>query len=138
MHRILVIDDAATVRLYHRKLLDDAGWHTQEACNGVEALERIHAQGQDERFGLYVVDINMPKLDGLTFVRELRRLPLRHQAPVVMVSTEAQPHDRDAAFGAGANDYLIKPALPHTLVLTAALLLGDRAAALRAAQGAQR
>lgn len=135
MPRILVIDDAATVRMYHRKLLDDAGWATQEACNGVEALECIHAQAEGEAFDLYLVDVNMPKLDGLGFVRALRRLPAHYQAPVVMVSTEAQPQDRDAAFAAGANDYLVKPALPHALVLTAALLLGDRAAALQAAQG---
>lgn len=138
MPRILIIDDAATVRLYHRKLLDDAGWCTQEACNGVEALERILAQDEDEAFDLYVVDVNMPKLDGLAFVRELRRLPLRHQAPVVMVSTEAQRHDCEAAWRAGANEYLVKPARPQSLVLAAAMLLGERTAALRAALGETR
>jgi two-component system chemotaxis response regulator CheY len=75
------------------------------------------------------VDINMPRLDGYGFVRELRRLGTEHQAPVLMVSTEAKSHDASAAYDAGANSYLVKPARPPDLVLTAALLLGDRAAA---------
>ncbi len=135
MNRILVIDDAATVRMYHRKILGDAGWATDEASNGVEALERVHAQDDDTAFDLYVVDVNMPRMDGYSFVRELRRLPARHQAPVVMVSTEAKAPDANAAFDAGANGYLVKPARPPDLVLTAALLLGDRQAALKAALG---
>ena len=134
-HRILVIDDAATVRMYHRKILGDAGWHIDEASNGVEALERVHAQADADVFDLYVVDVNMPRMDGFSFVRELRKLDARHQAPIVMVSTEAASQDANAAFDAGANSYLIKPARPPDLVLTAALLLGDRAAACKAAEG---
>jgi two-component system chemotaxis response regulator CheY len=135
MNRILVIDDAATVRMYHRKILGDAGWHIDEASNGVEALELVHTQDDADAFDLYVVDVNMPRMDGYGFVRELRKLDARHQAPVVMVSTEAATHDASAGFDAGANAYRIKPARPHDLVLTAALLLGDRAAALKAAEG---
>jgi two-component system, chemotaxis family, chemotaxis protein CheY len=133
--KILVIDDAATVRMYHRKILGDAGWHADEAINGVEALERVHTQDADKPFDLYVVDINMPRMDGYAFVRELRKLDVRHQAPVMMVSTEARSQDASAAFDAGANCYLVKPARPAELVLTAALLLGDRAATLDAAEG---
>lgn len=132
-HRVLIVDDAATVRMYHRKLLGDAGWRTEEAANGVEALERVLGQATDERFDLYVVDINMPRLDGYGFVRELRKLGIEHQAPVLMVSTEAKSQDAYAASEAGANSYLVKPARPYELVLSAALLLGDREAAIRAA-----
>jgi len=127
---ILVVDDAATVRMYHRKILGDAGWHTAEACNGVEALEAV--QGADQPFDLFVVDINMPRMDGYAFVRELRRLPVELQAPVVMVSTEAKSQDATAGFDAGVNCYMVKPSRPHDLVVCAALLLGDRAAADRA------
>jgi two-component system chemotaxis response regulator CheY len=132
-HRILIVDDAATVRMYHRKILGDAGWITEEACNGVEALERVHVQDEGQRFDLYVVDVNMPRLDGFGFVRELRRLDGDHQSPVLMVSTEAKSQDASAAFDAGANTYLIKPAKPQELVLSVALLLGDRRAAAEAA-----
>ena len=132
-HRILVIDDAATVRMYHRKLLSDAGWQVDEAVNGVEALEKVMNLPPPQGFDLFVVDINMPKMDGYTFVRELRRLGQVVQAPVLMVSTESQMQDATAAQDAGANGYLVKPAKPAELMLTAALLLGDAAAALRAA-----
>ena len=137
MNKILVIDDAATVRMYHRKILGDAGWHTDEATNGVEALERVHSQEANSAFDLYVVDINMPRMDGYSFVRELRKLEARHQAPVMMVSTESRSQDASTAFDAGANCYLVKPARPAELVLTAALLLGDRNAVLKAAEGAK-
>lgn len=132
-NKILIVDDAATVRMYHRKILVDAGWHTEEACNGIEALERVHAQPETEAFDLYLVDVNMPRLDGYAFVRQLRGLDAVHQAPVLMVSTEAGSQDSRAAFEAGANGYLIKPARPAELLLSAALLLGDRETALDAA-----
>ena len=135
--RILVIDDAATVRMYHRKLFADAGWSTEEAINGLEALERIRDKCDEAPFDLYVVDINMPKMDGYTFVRELRKDTQLQQVPVLMVSTEAQGADRQKALDAGANCYLIKPAKPQALVLAAALLLGDAAAARLAAQGGE-
>ena len=135
MNRILVVDDAATVRMYHRKILGDAGWQTDEATNGVEALERVHSQAADSAYDLYVVDVNMPRMDGYSFVRELRKLDARHQAPVVMVSTEAGSQDASGAFDAGANGYLVKPARAPDLVMTAALLLGDRDAALKAVEG---
>ena len=134
---VLVIDDAATVRLYHRKMLGDAGWQVDEAVNGLEALERVHLQPVETPFDLYVCDINMPKMDGYSFVRELRRLAQVPQAPVLMVSTEAQAADASAAQDAGANGYLNKPARPQELVLAAALLLGDTPVATRAARSLQ-
>ena len=135
MKQILVVDDAATVRMYHRKMLGDAGWSVDEAVNGLEALERVMARPGGPAYDLYVVDVNMPKMDGYTLVRELRRLPQLAQAPVLMVSTEAQMHDAVAAEEAGANVYLIKPARPRDLVLTAALLMGDGVTARRIAAG---
>lgn len=134
MKNILVVDDAATVRMYHRKMLGDAGWHVEEAANGLEALERVMNQPPDQPFDLYVVDVNMPRMDGYTFVQELRRQLRGAQVPVLMVSTEAQPQDAEAAEAAGANGYLVKPTRPPGLVLTAALMLGDVEVARRAAE----
>lgn len=130
---ILVVDDALTVRLYHRKILSDAGWQVDEAANGLEALERAMQRPRGEPFDLFVVDVNMPKMDGYSFVRALRRDVPGEQAPVLMVSTEAQARDSEAAAEAGANAYIVKPARPQDLVLTAALLLGDAPAAHAAA-----
>jgi two-component system chemotaxis response regulator CheY len=120
MKRILIIDDAATVRLYHRNILEEAGYEVDEAINGVEALEKA----LQASFDLYIVDVNMPKLDGYGFLRELRNQDAP-QVPAIMVSTEATPSDRKRAYAAGANLYLVKPTRPEQLVAPIALLLGE-------------
>lgn len=120
MKRILIIDDAATVRLYHRQILEAAGYLVEEAVNGMEALEKA----LQTPFDLYVVDVNMPKLDGYGFLRELRNQDMP-QVPAIMVSTEAAAGDRQRAYAAGANLYLVKPTRPDQLVAPIALLLGD-------------
>jgi len=120
MKRILIIDDAATVRLYHRQILEAAGYRVDEAVNGMEALEKA----LQTPFDLYVVDVNMPKLDGYGFLRELRNQDMP-QVPAIMVSTEATAGDRKRAYAAGANLYLVKPTRPDQLVAPIALLLGD-------------
>jgi two-component system chemotaxis response regulator CheY len=120
MKRILIIDDAATVRLYHRNILESAGYVVEEAVNGIEALEKVF----QTPFDLYVVDINMPKLDGFGFLKELRRQAIE-QAPAIMVSTEADAEDKEQAYRAGANLYLIKPVKPTELLTHVRVLLGD-------------
>nr|MCU0951787.1 response regulator [Burkholderiaceae bacterium] len=82
MNRILIVDDAMTVRMYHGKVLGDGGFEVHEAANGVEALEKVAARPADAPFDLFVVDVNMPKMDGYSFVRELRRLAEVPQVPV--------------------------------------------------------
>jgi len=119
MKRILVIDDAATVRLYHRSILEGAAYQVDEAVNGIEGLEKALRAP----FDLYVVDVNMPKLDGYGFLQELRKAELP-QAPAIMVSTEAASMDLKRAYIAGANLYLIKPVKPDALLTHVRLLLG--------------
>lgn len=120
MKKILVIDDAATVRMYHRNILESAGYEVQEAINGIEALEKAMVIA----FDLYLVDVNMPKLDGYGFLRELRRQDMP-QVPAIMVSTESSSADRRRAYAAGANLYLVKPTRPDQLITHVALLQGD-------------
>ncbi|MBK9441038.1 MAG: response regulator [Comamonadaceae bacterium] len=120
MKRILIVDDAATVRMYHRNILEDAGYHVSEAINGVEALEKA----LQEPFDLYIVDINMPKLDGFGLLRQLRSEDIAH-APAIMVSTESDNNDQAAAVRAGANGYLTKPVKPEQLLTHVRLLLGE-------------
>ncbi len=118
--RILIVDDAATVRMYHRTILEKAGLEVDEAINGIEALEKALETGP---YDLYLVDVNMPKLDGYGFLRELRMQDIP-QVPAIMVSTEAQERDRLMAFEAGANYYLVKPIKPDELLSYCKLLLG--------------
>jgi two-component system chemotaxis response regulator CheY len=120
MKRILIVDDAATVRLYYRTILESANYSVEEAINGIEALEKIMLIS----FDLCVVDINMPKLDGYGFLKELRRQAI-DQPPVIMISTEAQASDRQQAYRLGANLYLIKPVKPSELLTHVRLLLGE-------------
>lgn len=107
----LIIDDASTVRMYHRKLVEDQGWTVLEAENGMEALERFG----DRPVHLMLVDVNMPIMDGYSFIAAARSTPGLAHVPAVMISTESQLIDRDKAFAAGANHYLVKPALPAEL-----------------------
>lgn len=128
---ILIVDDAATVRLYHRAILEDAGYVVSEAVNGAEALEKELAARDAARadavpFDLYVVDVNMPQMDGYAFLRALRERD-GAQAPAIMVSTEAEDNDRRRAFEAGANLYIVKPTRGEQLLRFARLLLGEAA-----------
>jgi two-component system chemotaxis response regulator CheY len=122
MKRVLIVDDAATVRMYHRGILESAGYTVMEAWNGIEALEKA----LEAPFDLYIVDINMPKLDGYGFLRELRQQDVP-QKPAIMISTEAAGEDEMAAYRAGANSYLIKPVRPPQLLSYVRLMVGEAA-----------
>lgn len=118
---VLVVDDAALVRLFYRDTLEQAGFTVAEALNGVEALEKLLSAPVD----LVIVDINMPIMDGFTFLRRLRCLPHPDcTIPVLVTSTEAAAQDRQAALEAGTNFYLVKPVAPELLCRVAAMLGG--------------
>jgi two-component system chemotaxis response regulator CheY len=119
--RVLVIDDASLVRLYYRDALEQAGFLVDEALNGLEALEKLSAGPVD----LLVVDVNMPQMDGLTFLHTLRASNSPMAAiPALVTSTESGPRDIAAARAAGANFYLIKPISQEALADYAALMCG--------------
>lgn len=118
---ILVVDDAALVRVYYRSILEGAGFQVEEALNGLEALETLLATEVD----LLVVDINMPQMDGLTFLRALREKagPMA-SIPALVTSTESAATDFAAARAAGANYYLLKPVEREQLAEFARILCG--------------
>ncbi len=118
---ILVIDDASLVRLYYRTALEGAGFHVDEAMNGLEALEKLLANPVH----LLIVDINMPQMDGLTFLDTVRRKSRELASiPALVTSTESAEADFAAARAAGANYYLVKPIDQARLVEFAGLLCG--------------
>ena len=85
--RILVVDDSSLVRLYYRSALEEAGFEVEQAINGIEAMERVLSQP----FDLVIVDVNMPRMDGFTFLRSLRcRAADVATLPALMVSTESE------------------------------------------------
>jgi len=121
MKKILIVDDAMTVRMYHRQLMESLGFEVTEAENGIEALEK----GMSETFDLFLVDVNMPKMDGYRLVEEMRQVDELVEIPVIMVSTEEEDIDKDKAYMAGANYYIVKPAKPEELKEYVSLLLGE-------------
>lgn len=115
--RILLVDDSFIARMYYRQVLEKDGFECDEAENGMEALEKA----QLKEYDLYIVDINMPVLDGYSFVKRLKDGE-GHLAPVMMVSAENEAKDIDLAHESGVNVYLIKPVKPNDLVLNAKML----------------
>lgn len=120
--RALVVDDSTTVRMFHRDILEAAGFTVEEAMNGIEALER--ALGTAEPPDLMLVDVNMPRMDGYALLQAIRADPALRSVPAMMISTEPEEHDAERAFAAGANLYLIKPVRPEALTAYARALAG--------------
>ena len=120
--RVLVVDDAALVRRYYREALEAAGFEVEESLNGLEALEKLLQAPVD----LLIVDLNMPQMDGITFMETLRRQQDASLAatPALVTSTESAEKDFAAARRAGANFYLVKPVARETLAEFAAMLCG--------------
>jgi two-component system chemotaxis response regulator CheY len=119
--RVLIVDDSSLVRLYYRSALEKAGFKVEQAINGIEAMERTLSQP----FDLVIVDVNMPRMDGFTFVRALRRVATDVASmPALMISTEAEMQDIAAARAAGANFYLVKPVSEVELVRHVCVLTG--------------
>jgi len=119
--RILVVDDSSLVRLYYHGALEKAGFAVEQAINGIEGTEKVLAQG----FDLLIVDVNMPGMDGFSFVRDLRHRKEDIAAlPILMITTEAGETDIADARAAGVNFYLVKPVSEADLVRHVAALAG--------------
>jgi two-component system chemotaxis response regulator CheY len=120
MRHALIIDDSSTARMYYREILEKIGFAVEEALNGLEGLEK----SMDHVFDIILLDVNMPKMDGYTFLRHLRRTQEIRAVPVIMISTEARETDRLNAYRAGANLYIVKPVDPAHLSVDVQLLTG--------------
>jgi len=119
--RILVVDDSSLVRLYYRAALEKAGFVVEQAINGIEAMEKVLS----EAFDLVIVDVNMPRMDGFTFLRALRTAAGDvSTVPALMISTESEIQDIAEARAAGANFYLVKPVAEAELVSHVSVLTG--------------
>jgi two-component system, chemotaxis family, chemotaxis protein CheY len=119
--RVLVVDDSSLVRLYYRTALEEAGFQVEQAINGIEAMEKVLS----EPFDLVIVDVNMPRMDGFTFLRSLRSGAAGvATVPALMISTESDVQDVSEARAAGANFYLVKPVTEVELVRHVSVLAG--------------
>ena len=119
--RVLVVDDSSLVRLYYRTALEEAGFQVEQAINGIEAMEKVLS----EPFDLVIVDVNMPRMDGFTFLRSLRSGTGEvATVPALMISTESAVQDVSEARAAGANFYLVKPVTEVELIRHVSVLAG--------------
>jgi two-component system chemotaxis response regulator CheY len=101
----LVVDDSEIVRKIMSNLVSKLGFQVVEAVDGIDAIEK----SLEHDVKLFVVDINMPGLDGISFVKRLRKTAKYKDTPVVIVSTESDEKDIKMAFEAGADLYFTKP-----------------------------
>lgn len=117
---ILTVDDSASIRLTTRVALSNAGYTVTEAVDGKDGLAKLDA-GQ---FDIIVTDLNMPNMDGLTMIRELRKLPAHTGVPVIFLTTESDAEIKQQAKAAGATGWLTKPFDPENLVKIVRKVLG--------------
>jgi two-component system chemotaxis response regulator CheY len=105
-YRCLVVEDSKTMRnMLAESLARIPGMQVVEAENGLAGIRALAAQ----RFDLVVTDVNMPVMDGLKLVRHVRGDPRHEKTPIVVITTESAPNDRDRAMALGANAYIEKP-----------------------------
>lgn len=105
MAKILIVDDSATIRTIVKKALEPGQFELKEAGDGVEALEQVKGFMAD----LVISDINMPNMDGLTMVENLRKIPQYASTPVIVLSTEASQEMKNRAKAAGVTAWMVKP-----------------------------
>ena len=120
--KILIIDDSEMIRNFHCYILKTAGFEVMTAIDGADALEKIY--GSDQNINLIVTDINMPNMDGYTFVERLREDEQYEEMPIIIISTEDELKDMEKGYEAGANIYIVKPTEPDVLVENIRMLLG--------------
>ncbi|HEX7113542.1 MAG TPA: response regulator [Steroidobacter sp.] len=116
---ILAVDDSAPMRQMVRYTLEGAGYRVVQASDGVEALEFARTSGVD----LVLTDINMPRMDGITLVRELRALQTYKYTPVLVLTTESGQDMKQRGREAGATGWIVKPFNPEQLLHTIARVL---------------
>ncbi|TXC65147.1 response regulator [Piscinibacter aquaticus] len=110
---ILIVDDSSSLRTVVKLALQRAGYEVQEAGDGQEALSRLE---QLAKVHLIVSDVNMPNMDGITFVKQLKQHPRHKFAPVVMLTTEGQDAKKEQGRAAGAKAWIVKPFNPPQLL----------------------
>ena len=112
MRSILAVDDSASMRKMVAFTLAGAGYQVVEAVDGQDALQKAQAKS----FDLVLTDQNMPRMDGLTLVRQLRGTDRFKRTPILMLTTESSDEMKQAGRAAGATGWMVKPFDPARLI----------------------
>ncbi len=118
---ILIVDDSKTVRNLVAFIMKKEGFSITTAEDGLDGLEKLYAA---ENVDLIISDINMPRMDGFTFIKTVREQEAYRDLPIVVLSTEGQERDIQQGLSLGANLYMVKPAQPDKMVKNVRMLLG--------------
>jgi len=117
--KIMTVDDSATVRQMLSFTLQDAGFEVIEATDGVDALEKL----KSESIQMLITDLNMPQMDGIELIREVRKTPGNRFVPIIMLTTESNEQKRQAGKSAGASGWIVKPFKPEQLLRVVKMVL---------------
>lgn len=109
---VLVVDDSVSMRQMVAFTLKEAGFVVLEGGNGQEGLQRLDGK----RVDLIITDLNMPVMDGITFIRQVRSRPQHKFTPVLMLTTESQEAKKQEGKSAGATGWIVKPFNPQQLL----------------------
>ncbi|WP_022653680.1 response regulator [Aquaspirillum serpens] len=120
MKTIFIVDDSPTILLSVSAILTKAGYTVEKASNGQDALTRFRGGIKAD---LLITDLNMPGMNGLELIKEVRQLPNYRFMPILFLTTESQQARRAEARAAGASGWLVKPASADDLLNTIKLVL---------------
>ena len=110
---VLIVDDSSSLRTVVRMALTRAGYEVLEASDGLEGLARLD---EGQRVHLVVSDVNMPRMDGISFLRQLKQHARHRFTPVIMLTTEGQDSKKEEGRSAGAKAWIVKPFNPPQLL----------------------
>ncbi|WP_240221439.1 response regulator [Rheinheimera hassiensis] len=116
---IMIVDDSASLRQVVSIALKGAGYDVIEGCDGKDALSKLTGQ----KVSLIVSDVNMPNMDGITMVQEIKKLPAYKFTPIIMLTTESSDGKKAAGQAAGAKAWMVKPFKPEQLLMAVSKLV---------------
>ena len=109
---VMIVDDSASVRQLVSITLKGAGYDVMEGNDGADALKKLTGQ----KIHLIISDVNMPNMDGITFVKEVKKLPDYKFTPIIMLTTESQESKKQEGQAAGAKAWIVKPFQPDQML----------------------
>jgi len=116
---IMIVDDSDSLRHVARIVLSDEGYELIEACDGCDALSKLNGR----KVHLIISDVNMPNMDGITFVKNLKQMSAYKFTPVIMLTTESQEGKKQEGQAAGAKAWVVKPFQPAQMLAAVAKLV---------------
>jgi len=112
--RILIVEDSTMVRITVKRTLASVDFQVEEAKDGAEGLAK--AQAASEPYDLILTDLNMPNMDGLTMIQNIRQIPAYVETPIVMLTTESGEDKKGVGHESGVSAWLVKPFEPDNLI----------------------